>query len=135
MCASSRTSNLVVVILVGALYATVGVVFAEFAPGLVWRRLAWLVSAGAFAGHIAYEHFLRGNSARTLAGHVSAAAAMGAFGLAAAANVHGWTVATANRGALGIALVAWPVLVGIPAFVVGMIAAVLAGRLWPRGNA
>ena len=135
MSASRRTSSLVIVILAGAVYATVGVVFAKFTPELLWRRLAWVVSAVAFAAHIAYEHFFRGSTARTLAGHVSVAAAIGAFGLAAAANLPGGSVATANHRALRIALIAWPILVGIPAFVVAMVAAAIAKRVWPRRNA
>jgi hypothetical protein len=134
MSTSIRTQSLVVVLLIGAFYATVGVVFAKFAPDLLWRRLAWLVSAMAFAAHIAYEHFVFCYSPRTLARHVGAAAALGAFGLAAAANLRGWSVAAANHRALGIALVAWPILVGVPAFIGAMIAALVARRVWPRRN-
>ena len=123
------------VVLIGAFYATISIVFAKFSPELLWRRLAWLVSAVAFAAHIAYVHFFRRSSVRTLAGHVSTAASIGAFGLAAAANLHGWSVATANHRALAIALVAWPILVGAAAFVVALIAGAIAKRVWPRPDA
>lgn len=134
MRALNRSSSLSVMIVVGLFYAAVGILFAQFAPVLLWRRLAWVVSAMAFGGHIAYEHYLRGSSSRRLAGCVSSAAAIGAFGLAAAANVHAWSVPAANHSALGMALVVWPMVVGIPAFVVGMIAAAIAERVWPRRN-
>ena len=122
-------------VLVGTFYAAIGVISAQFVLVLVWRRLAWVVSAGVFAGHITYEHFCRGSASHLLAGRVGAAAAIGALGLAAAANVHAWSVPAANHRALGIALVAWPILVGIPAFVVALVAAVIVQRVWPRRNA
>jgi hypothetical protein len=135
MRASNATSRLLVVVAVGAFYATVGIVFAKFAPEILWRRLAWLVSAGAFAAHIAYEHFFRCGSARIAAGQVGVASAIGAFGLAIAANLHGWSVPGANHRGLAIAVVAWPVIVGIPAFIVALIVAVIAKRVWPSRNA
>src|SRR5256885_867772 len=52
-------------ILLGILYLVVGVTFGALAntPShqlrFAWRLAAWLVSAAAFAAHIAYEHFRR----------------------------------------------------------------------------
>jgi len=117
---SSRISTLAAVIAVGVFYAAVGVLFAQFEPVILWRRLAWAVSAVAFAAHIAFEHFVRGSTTGRLAGCVSGAAAIGPVGLAAAANLRGWSIATANHRALAVALIAWPLLVAIPAFLLAI---------------
>src|SRR5438552_7059455 len=98
----------------------------------MWRRLAWLVSGVGFAGHIAYEHFRLGNSPRTTAMHASIAVALGAGALAVAANLHEWMAGSSYRPSIAIALVAWPLLTVVPAFVVAMVAAVVLNRWCPR---
>src|SRR5436190_9230739 len=127
---SVRRRSLRMVLLVGAVYLVIGIGFAKFsdwattnAMHLMWRRLAWLVSAFGFAAHIAYEHFRLRNAARANAMHVSCAAALGAFGLAGAANVHEWTSAAPYRASIALALVVWPLLTAIPAFVAAMVVA------------
>jgi uncharacterized membrane protein YoaK (UPF0700 family) len=119
-----------VVLLVAAVYLVVGVALGAFASGstteamrATWRRLAWLISAIAFAAHIGYEQFGLGSSPRTTATRVSLAAALGACGLAVAANIHELWFAASYRRSLAIALVAWPLLTAIPAFVVAWVAA------------
>jgi hypothetical protein len=126
-----------VVLLLAAVYLLVGLAFGEFASWsttmtmrVTWRRLAWLISGIAFAAHIGYEHFRLGNSSRTTATHASIAAALGACALAAAANVHG-LVASSYRRSIGFALVTWPLLTAVPAFVVAMIVASVLNR-WGR---
>ena len=69
------------------------------------------------------------NSLHKTALHASVAATLGAFGLAVAANVYGWLFASGNQRALAIALVACPLLTGVPAFLVAMVAAVVLDRL------
>jgi len=51
------------------------------------------------------------------------AVALGAFALAVSANVHGYRVGTNNQRLLAFALVAWPALTAVPAFVVALVAA------------
>jgi len=84
-----------------------------------------LLSAVAFAVHIGYEHFRLGNSPLVTASHASMAVAVGAFALAVAANVHRYWAASNNQRSFGLtlALVAWPALCGLPAFVVARAAA------------
>jgi hypothetical protein len=60
--------------------------------------------------------------------HASIAAALGAGGLAVAANMHEWMTASSYRPSIAIALAAWPLLTGVSAFVVAMIAAPLLHR-------
>jgi len=130
-----RSRSISAVLLFGAAYALVGLAFGAFAHssamnlrGATWNRLAWLVSGVAFAAHIGYEHFRLRNSPRTTAMHASIAAALGAFGLAVAANVHGWLSGSGNSRLLVIALVAWPLLTAIPAFAAAMIVAAVLKR-------
>ena len=119
------------VVLLGAVYFVFGVAFAAFAGRSAsnsmretWNRLGFLASAVAFALHIGYEHFRLRNSPLITASHVSMAVALGAFALAVSANVHGYRVGTNNQRLLAFALVAWPALTAVPAFVVALVAAV-----------
>ena len=117
------------VILFGMVYLVVGVAFpnpsAANETQFMWRLAAWLTCAVAFAIHIGIEHFRLRNSPRRTAVHAAVAVALGAFGLAAAANIHALTAGTGNQGLLALALVIWPIITGVPAFVVAL--AVAAG--------
>ena len=111
-------------ILIGFLYSVIGVVFAipsNHVP--MWRLAAWVISAALYAVQIGYERFRLGNSPLPTALHTALAAAFGAFGLAVAANVHEVWVATSYRRSLALALVAWPVLTSLPAFIVALVTA------------
>jgi hypothetical protein len=130
------------VLLFAAAYLLIGIAFAEFsdwattnAMHLMWRRLAWLVSGVGFAAHIAYGHFRLGNSPRTTAMYASIAAALGAGALAVAANLHEWRAPSSYRPSIAIALVTWPLLTVVPAFVVAIVASAMLNRLYPRSAA
>ncbi len=117
-------------ILLGVVYFVIGIAFGAFAGWsasnqmrVTWRLLAFLTSGVAFAVHIGYEHFRWGNSPRITASHASMAVAVGALALAVAANVHGQWVASSHQRLLAFALVAWPALTAVPAFVVALVAA------------
>jgi len=118
------------VILFGAMYFVLGIAFAEFASWSgsnlvreIWNRLGFVASAAAFALHIGYEHFRLRNSPLITASHVSIAVALGAFALALSANVHGYRVGSSNQRLLAFALIAWPAITAVPAFLVALIAA------------
>jgi hypothetical protein len=120
------------VVLLGVGYMVVGVTFAAVPNWIssnqlrTWRLAAWVVSGIAFAAHIVYEQVRLRSSTTTTASHASLAAALGAFGLAAAANVHSLgSGANHQRPLLLVALVAWPVLTAVPAFLVALGAAAL----------
>jgi hypothetical protein len=111
------------VILVGLLYALVGITFA--APDThvrFWRLAAWTVSGVAYAAHVAYEHYWLRQPPRSAAFHLSLAAALGAFGLAVGANINSLSTAssTQHQWLLLIALVIWPLMTAIPAFLVSL---------------
>src|SRR6266704_3438898 len=122
-------------ILFGVVYLAAGFVFGVLAGGTAsnqmraaWRMMAWLVSAVAFALHIRYEYTRLHNPPVAAAGHVSTGVAIGAFGLALAANIHALTTGSTHRRALGLSLVLWPLLTAIPAFLVALAATSLLAR-------
>src|SRR5437667_11850383 len=86
-----------VVVLIGILYALVGIGFAVPVTHVkAWRLAAWVVSALAFAAHMAYEPFRLQNSPRPAALHVAPAVPLGAFGLAAGANTNSLSAGATN---------------------------------------
>jgi uncharacterized protein (DUF486 family) len=130
MNASGRQRWFRMAVLLGAVYFAFGVAFAAFASWAAsnsmretWNRLGFLASAVAFAVHIGYEHFRLRNSPLITASHVSIAVALGAFALAVNANVHGYRVGSSHQRLLAFALVAWPAITAVPAFVVALVAA------------
>ena len=62
----------------------------------------------------------------------SNAFALGAFGLAAAANIHALRTGTGNQSLLALALVIWPIITGVPAFVAALLAAAALARRFPN---
>ena len=119
-------------IIAGILYLAVGVAFAALAGAAAsqqmrsfWRASAFIISGVVFAAHIAYEHFRLRNTVRPTAGHASVAVALGSFGLALVANIHDLGSVSGYRPRMLIALVAWPLLTAVPAFIVAL--AVAAG--------
>jgi hypothetical protein len=119
-------------ILVGALYLVVGLASAALAGAAAssqmqffWRLSAFVISAVVFAAHTAHELFRLRNTARPTALHTSIAVAIGGFALALAANIHDLGSVSGYRPRMLIALVAWPLLTAVPAFIVAL--AVAAG--------
>ena len=119
--------------LFGVVYLAVGVAFPNPSAAdknqFLWRLAAWVICAVAFTIHLGLEHFRFQHSARRTAFHVSVAVAVGGLGLAVAANVHALTTGTGNRVLLGLALVLWPLITGVPAFLVAFVLAAVLGRL------
>lgn len=129
---ATRRERAFVVFVVGAIYLAAGHVFGALAGAagtaqlrITWRLTAWMVSAIAFGTHIAYGHARARLSLSGTAFHAALAVALGAFGLALAAFVHG--VRVHHRFPVTM-LVVWPVATAIPAFVVALTAAFLLAR-------
>jgi hypothetical protein len=139
-CSGMSTTTARIVLLLGGFYLAVGIVFGELAGRdsshdalVAWRRGAWLVSAFAFATHLLYERVSLRSSPMVAALHAALAAALGAFGLAAAANVHAFTVPPRRPSLLLVlSLAIWPLMTVLPAFLVGLVAALLFGRIHGR---
>lgn len=128
MATTERQSCSWVLILVGLLYTLIGIGFAlPSAHAQTWRLSAWVVSALVFAFHAGYECSRRPYSSRSGALHLALAAALGAFGLAVAGIIHGLAAATSgsHQRLMLLALIAWPILTGVPAFLVGLASCVL----------
>jgi hypothetical protein len=125
--------------LIAILYPVVGIVFAALANPSVsnqmritWRLAAWLVSAAAFAAHLGYEHFRLRSSPLRAALHVSLAVALGAFLLAVWVIVHAHWVGSNQSPFAPLALVVFPAVTGLPAFVVAFVAVAVLARMRRR---
>ena len=130
MDASGRQTWVRAALLVGVVYFLIGRVFALPSDNVGgWRLAAWVVSGAVFAAHIAYEHFRFRNTARLTAWHTSVGVAFGAFALALAANIHDLGSASGYRPRMLIALIAWPPLTAVPAFLVALAVAAVLARL------
>jgi hypothetical protein len=120
-------------ILIGILYCVIGVFFAIPNTHVqTWRYTAWISSAIVYATHICYEYFRRRNSAKSTALHVAIAVAIGGLGLAIGAIFHSLFAApNYSRWRFGLALVLWPILTGLPAFVVALVITLLLNLIRP----
>ena len=118
-------------LLAGTLYLIIGVGFAPLSVPSVffWRLAAWMVSAVVYAAHIGYERVRIRSSPHSTALHVAFGAAIGAFGLAAAANVHSWLSGTGNLRLLCIALLVWPLITGVSAYMVALVLTAVLARV------
>jgi len=115
------------------LYLAAGIVFGTLAgvagptpARTLWRATAFLFSGAVYVAHLAAERESRRALASSL--HVAAAVALGAFGLALSANIHSLLDQSANHFRLTLALVLWPLITAVPAFVVALAATTLGNR-------
>jgi hypothetical protein len=129
-----RQRWLIKAMVVGVVYLAVGLASAALAAGAAsipmrsfWRMSAFAISAAVFAADIAWEHFRLRNPAKSVAWHTSAAVAFGGFLLALMAYVHDLGSASGYRPKMLIALVAWPLLTAVPAFLVALVVAASLG--------
>jgi hypothetical protein len=130
-----------VVMLVGIAYLVVGIAFGALANiqtskemRFIWRLAAWLTSAVVFVAHVWHGRIRHQAFPVSTAFRTSLAVAVGAFGLAVAANIHGLRVGSSHGRLLGLALVLWPVLTGVPAFFVALVLASGLTRIRPRNK-
>ena len=127
------------VILFGIVYGVVGIAFPNPSAAnkwqFIWRLGAWLICALAFAIHIGLEHFRYRNSPSRTAFHAAAAVSLGALALAVAANIHALRAGSGNQRLLTLALAIWPIITGVPAFILALVAAVVLTRLRYRKDA
>ena len=124
------------VVLAAALYVVIGLWFGELAAQSaatreLWRRLAWIVSGVVFAAQILYDQIALRASVRRTALDASIAAAIGAGGLAVAANVHRWRMGVKS---IGFAIAVWPLITFIPAFLAALVAAFIVNRWRQRAH-
>jgi ABC-type thiamin/hydroxymethylpyrimidine transport system permease subunit len=135
----SRQRWISTAILVGLIYPTIGVASSELAASVAssqmqffWRLSAFVISGVVLAAHIGYEYFQLRNSVWPTARHAAVAVALGAFVLALMANILDLVSASGYRPRMLIALVAWPMLTAVPAFIVALVVAAGLKRLGVR---
>jgi hypothetical protein len=126
--------------LVGLAYFLVGVVFAAIAnpagPGVVrttWRLAAWAASLALFALHVRYECVRHGGTALATALRASAAVALGALVLAVYINLRAEWANPGPHRSVRLAIVVFPIVGGLPAFVVAWAAAAALSRMLRAG--
>jgi len=129
----------VTALLFGIVYVAVGLISSALSGAagsrqlsFAWRLGAYVVSAIAFAIHVRHEYFTARGSPATTALHAATGVALGAFFLAAAALLHAQVVGGPNPVGHVIALVAWPAITAIPAFIVALAATAVLARTQPR---
>jgi hypothetical protein len=119
-------------LLFGFGYAIESVLFALPSTHIqFWRLTTWGVAGVLLAMHVTYERFRLENRPLASALHVGLGAAIGGFGLALAANIHSVLVEAPSRNLalLRLSLLIWPVVTGLPAFLVALgMSAVLARK-------
>jgi hypothetical protein len=115
-------------LLAGVLYSVIGITSATLAGAAAskqmltfWRLSAFVISGVVLVAHAAYEHLRLRSTTRGTAWHASVGGAFGGFGLALMANIHDLGSAAGYRPKMLIALAAWPLLTGVPAFLVGLV--------------
>ena len=124
---------------VGLIYFVAGLTVSALAGAatshqmvVTWRLVGWLASAVAFAAHIGYEQFRSRHAPAATALHASLAVALGACALAVAATLRAVVTETGSPRLLTLAIVVWPAMAGVPAFLVALaVASVLARRRRP----
>lgn len=126
------------ILLAGAAYVLVGTgtaIVAGMAPSSAgvkgWRFAAWLLSVVVFAVHFAIERDRDGRR-MSVAARVALAVGIGAFGVAALGPLRMHWTEPARLKLVMLSLVAWPVLTGVPAFVVALVGGIVLDRLAAR---
>jgi len=115
-------------VVIGVLTTTLSRSATSPAVGGRWRFAAWSVSVAIFAAHILISRRQPRRSVRQSAGQVAVAVAAATCVLALAGPVRKyWGEPHAARVAL-LSVALWPVLTGIPSFVVALV----AGRVLDR---
>ena len=109
-----------------------GVALAEIAgrapsesARFAWRMTSWAIGALAITVHIAYEQLVLRSRPLVAAFHVALGVAIGMALLAASALVRALATGTGKPALLGLAIVLWPVVAGVPTFLVTWIASLL----------
>ncbi len=119
--------------IVAVVYTAIGLWFPNPAEPreqqIAWRLGAWIVSGVVFAAQIAYEQLRWRSPVRATALHAALAAALGAFGLAAAATLRALVGGSGRLMLHAISLLAWPFVTALPAFLVALAAAAVLARV------
>lgn len=123
----SRQRKAWIILLAAVAYVLIGTGTSMLAAGAsssvggkVSRLAAWLLSLVVFGVHLAIERSRDPRRVR-VAARVALAVAIGAFGVAALGPLRMHWGEPARLKLVMLSLVAWPVLTGVPAFVVALL--------------
>ena len=123
------------VILFAIIYIIIGIVFPVLAGSSsstgtrnLWRWAAFLISVVVFVLNIRYEHHRLNNLPSSTALHVSIGVAIAAFILALLAYIRGFFTDSGSHNLVLYALVVWPFITGVPAFLISLAAATFLSR-------
>lgn len=114
----------------GFLYVIIGLASAALGGGVwgprvrFWRGMAWVLSAVVFGVQIARDRLRMRYSATSTALHAALGAALGALGLAISATIHGYAVSSPHLRAVKLAVLVWPLITAVPAFLVALVVSV-----------
>lgn len=139
--AETGRPSLLPVVAAALAYLVIGVVTAYLAGvatsipvRTAWRLIAWGLSLVVFVVHLLRERRRAPGTAFTAALRSAAGVALGAFAVAAAGPMRAhWGQADQWRAAL--ALVLWPLLTGVPAFLAALAGGALILRREPQPTA
>ena len=122
MAAMIRISSRGAVLLAALAYLVIGRFFPNAGPHVQLLRLAaWALSGIVFVGHIAHERIACGSSNRVMATRIAAAVAIAALGLAIVGPLYARWVAGRPIPPVLPALVLWPLLTAVPAYLVARV--------------
>ena len=120
-----------ILIVAGVSYGLIGILFAlPTSNARAWRLAAWAVSGVVYISHIAYERYWSRSRPLITATHVALGVAIGGFVLAIGANIHAaMTPSHAPNWLYRVALVAWPIITAVPAFLVALLVAFVSTHI------
>lgn len=129
---SRRNRWLLAAMVAGVVYLIIGRTFALPSDHVrEWRVAAWLFSAVAYAIHIWYERFRVNHPPRSAAFHVAIGVAIGGFGIALAGMLNSLSKSSAITPNWLLALILFPAVTAIPAFLVAWALAALTNKVTP----
>jgi hypothetical protein len=134
--ASRRHAWVLAALLAGVAYFVIGRVFALPRSHVqVWRLAAWAASGAVYAAHLAHEHVRLRDRGPVAALRVALGVALGALALAVVAMLHSLSAAPTTRRLWFLALVLWPAVTALPAFLVARVVTAVLARVPRRGHA
>jgi len=94
-----------------------------------WRMTSWIIGALTIAAHFGWEQLRLRSTPLATALHVACGVAIGMSALATAALIRALVTGTGKPGLLVFAIVLWPLVGGLPTFLVTLAGASVLRRV------
>ena len=115
---------------VGLVYVVIGRVFSWPTEHVKeWRLAAWIVSLAVFSLHLTYERLRLQHSPLMTSLHAAFAVALGSIGIAVAGLLYTVSQGIPVGARWVIALVVFPLVTGVPAFIGAYVVTALLPRI------